>query len=148
VSALRNLPDQQPGQLPDPASLTLETVDGNHVVQALGDGRYAFYAHLQRGSVTVRPGQRIRRGQVIGRLGNSGNTSAPHLHLHVMDGRSVLGSDGLPFVFDRMDVTGRVSAADYAANPGIEGVFGQDVFRRPLTRRNQFPLDLEVLRLR
>jgi peptidase M23-like protein len=148
VSALSRLPDQPPGQLPDPATITLETVDGNHVVQTLGDGRYAFYAHLQRGSVTVRPGQRVRRGQMLGRLGNSGNTSAPHLHLHVMDGRSVLGSDGLPFVFDRMEMTGKVSATEFDASASLEGVFSPRVFGRPQPRRDRLPLDLDIVSFR
>lgn len=145
VSTLSRLPDQPPGQLPDPASITLATLDGNHVVQTIGRGRYAFYAHLQRGSLTVRPGQRVRRGQVIGRLGNSGNTSAPHLHLHVMDGPSVLGSNGLPFVFERLKRTGRLSAREFDAAANLEGVFGPRLFRRAQLRRDQLPLDLDIV---
>jgi hypothetical protein len=61
VSALTNLEDQKPGTLPDPKNITLENVDGNHVVLDLGDGIFAFYAHLQRDSVTVRPGARLQR---------------------------------------------------------------------------------------
>jgi len=148
VSTLARLPDQPPGQLPDPASITLETVDGNHVVQSIGNGRYAFYAHLQRGSLTVRPGQRVRRGQVIGRLGNSGNTSAPHLHLHVMDSPSVLGSNGVPFVFDRMTRTGRLSAAEFDAAASLEGAFSPRIFRRAQPRRDQLPLDLDIVSFR
>ena len=74
----------------------------------LGGGRFAFYAHLQKGSLKVRPGDRVRRGEVIARLGNSGNTSAPHLHFHIVDNASVLGSDGLPYVIDRFDVRGEI----------------------------------------
>ena len=96
VSTLNTLDDQVPGQLPDPSTITLQNVDGNHVVVRHRDGRYAFYAHMQKGSVTVEAGDRVRRGEMLGRLGNTGNTSAPHLHFHLMDGASVLGSSGCP----------------------------------------------------
>ena len=74
---------------------------GNHVVLDLGDHRYAALAHLQRGSVGVQAGQRIRRGDVIGRCGNSGNSSEPHVHFQLMDNRRALIAAGLPFVFAR-----------------------------------------------
>lgn len=144
VSTLDTLPDQVPGTLPPPASITLQTVDGNHVVIALGDGRYAFYAHLRRGSVRVKRGDRVRRGQVIGRLGNSGNTSAPHLHFHVMRSPSVLGSDGLPFAHDRFSVTGKVSATRFEEAEGLDGVWGENRFA-PRPQRDRFPLNLDVV---
>lgn len=79
VETLNDLDDQKPGTLPDPKTITLENVDGNHVVLDLGDGVFAFYAHLQKGSVRVSSGDRVKRGEVLGKLGNTGNTSAPHL---------------------------------------------------------------------
>jgi hypothetical protein len=72
---------------------------GNHVVVAMGGGRYAFYAHLQPGSVRVKVGQRVRPGDVLGLLGNSGNSNAPHLHFQLMDGPSPLGAEGIPYRF-------------------------------------------------
>lgn len=73
---------------------------GNHVVLALAGGRaYVVLAHLQRGSLRVRPGDRVREGQVLGRCGNSGNSTQPHLHLHVMDDADPLRADGLPVAF-------------------------------------------------
>lgn len=83
-------------------------MDGNHVVLDLGGGRYAFYAHLRKGSVAVHPGDRVRRGQVLAKVGNTGNTSAPHLHFHLMDGPSVLGSEGIPYVIDRFALAGKI----------------------------------------
>jgi hypothetical protein len=58
---------------------------GNHVVLEIGDGRYAVLAHLQQGSVRVGEGERVRRGQHIGAIGDSGNSLAPHLHFQVQD---------------------------------------------------------------
>lgn len=84
--------------------ITLETVGGNHVILEIGGGNYAFYAHLKPGSVAVKLGDRVKRGQQIGLLGNSGNSTAPHLHFHVTNGNSPLGSDGLPFVFERFEL--------------------------------------------
>jgi hypothetical protein len=72
---------------------------GNHVVIAIGDGVWAVLAHLQRKSVVVRPRQTVSAGEVIARCGNSGNSSEPHLHLQLMDHRSVLFADGVPLAF-------------------------------------------------
>lgn len=80
---------------------------GNYVTLRLGDGRCAFYEHLRPGSVTVRPGQRVRRGQVLGALGFTGASTGPHLHFHVADGSSPIGAEGRPFVLDGFDLLGR-----------------------------------------
>jgi hypothetical protein len=72
---------------------------GNHVVLDLGDGTYAVLAHLRRGSVRVRKGQRVRAGDVLGEVGNSGNSSEPHLHFHLMDGPRHMIAAGVPFAF-------------------------------------------------
>ncbi|PRY48998.1 peptidase M23-like protein [Geodermatophilus tzadiensis] len=145
VATLDSLPDQVPGQLPDPSTITLANVDGNHVVLDLGDGRYAFYAHLQQGSVTVAPGDRVHRGEVLGLLGNSGNTSAPHLHVHLMDGTSVLGSSGLPYTYDALDLVGSLDAAQFAAATSYAGTWDLDLLPTPEPRTEQFPLDLDVV---
>jgi murein DD-endopeptidase MepM/ murein hydrolase activator NlpD len=83
-----------------PSGMTLETMGGNLVVLDLGSGRYAFYAHLQPGSIRVKVGDRVRVGQVLGLLGNSGNSNAPHLHFQISDRPSLLLSEGVPFVID------------------------------------------------
>jgi hypothetical protein len=73
---------------------------GNHVAIDLGAGRFAFYEHLQQGSVAVKAGDRVKVGQVIARLGSSGSTSiGPHLHFHVADANFTLAAEGRPFVF-------------------------------------------------
>jgi len=79
--------------------ITLDNIAGNHVVLRIGADRYVTYAHLQNGSMKVRPHQQVHAGDVLALLGNSGNTTGPHLHLQVTDRDSVLKSEGVPFVF-------------------------------------------------
>lgn len=146
VAVLEDLDDQVPGVLPDPTTITLETVDGNHVVLDLGDGNYAFYAHLQRDSVPVEPGDKVTRGQVLGLLGNTGNTSAPHLHFHVMDRPSVLGSEGLPYVIDGFDLAGQIDPVAFGDALELGGVWLPPGSRPTASpRTEQFPLNLNVV---
>jgi len=109
VSVLDGLPERVPNALPP--DTTMQNVTGNHVVLDLGRGYYAFYAHLQPGSLKVRIGDRVKRGQVLALLGNSGNTTAPHLHFHVSDGMGPLSSQGLPYVIDAFVVKGLATDA-------------------------------------
>lgn len=77
---------------------------GNYVLQDIGDGRFVLYGGLRRGSVRVRVGQRVARGQPLARVGSSSDARQPGLRLWVMDGRggaSRLAADGRAFVFER-----------------------------------------------
>lgn len=98
--------------------VALENASGNFVTLDLGRQRYAFYEHLKHGSVRVRAGGRVKRGQVIGLLGNSGSSSSgPHLHFHVSDGNSALGAEGMPYVFAGFEVVGAFDQiGDFAEN--------------------------------
>jgi hypothetical protein len=89
-------PDNTPRVLPP---VTLDNIAGNHIILQIAPNRFVTYAHLQRGSVKVRAGDSVRRGDVLALLGNSGNTTGAHLHLQVTDRNSVLQSEGVPFVF-------------------------------------------------
>lgn len=124
-----NVP-QADGQIVMPVALTNQTVSGNWVALDMSGGRYAFYAHLQPASIRVRVGQRVRRGEVIGLLGNSGNSVGPHLHFHVGDGSSLNGGEGQPYVFERFVFLGR--GRPETARAGNE-------------RRNALPLEGAVL---
>jgi hypothetical protein len=147
VSTLDELEDNEPGALPDPAVFTelgMVSVDGNHVVIDHGGGLYSFYAHLQKGSIEVEVGDEIRAGSELGLLGNTGNSSAPHMHFHVMNGPSPLGSEGVPYVFDSFRLAG-------VANP-TEDEFDKALFEGaatfpgradldPAERKDEMPLD-------
>ncbi|MGW2015950.1 M23 family metallopeptidase [Streptomyces sp. NPDC001927] len=74
-------------------------VTGNHLVLDLGDGTYAMYAHLKRGSLAVRAGDRVVAGQELARCGNSGNSTEPHVHFQLMDGPDLTTARGLPFTW-------------------------------------------------
>ena len=78
VKAHDGEPDEKPGSV----SNNFSAPSGNHVVIELPTATYLEVAHLQRGSVSVREGERVEEGQALGRCGNSGNTSEPHIHIH------------------------------------------------------------------
>jgi Peptidase family M23 len=109
VEVVDGLPDQQPVGTVSP-DLPIVNYPGNHVVEDIGGGRYVTYAHLQPGSIpaAVRKGARLGAGDPVGRVGNSGNSDAPHLHFQVQDSPSPLDAAGLPFVFDTQLFEGTV----------------------------------------
>jgi Peptidase family M23 len=107
VETMRDLPNEPPGVAP--TSLKISEIAGNHVVLDLGNGRYAMYAHLAPHSVTVHVGDRVKVGDKLGLLGNSGNTTGPHLHFQISDRPSTLDVTSLPFVFKSMMLEGRIS---------------------------------------
>ena len=118
VAVLDGQPEQTPGVTP--RGLTLEQYGGNHIVQDIGDGNYAFYAHLQTESIKVKPGDQLSTGQAVAALGNSGNSDAPHLHFHVMDGPDPLAANGLPFVINSFRLDSRLANLD-AIDPLVDG---------------------------
>jgi hypothetical protein len=75
--------DGEPDEVPGQSSNNMTAPTGNHVVIQLDEtGTYLLIAHMMQGSVTVTTGQHVIEGQVIGKCGNSGNTSEPHIHIH------------------------------------------------------------------
>ncbi len=116
VTVRNGLPDQQP--VGTVAPVPVADLGGNRVVEDIGGGRYVTHAHLQPNSIPswVREGARLRPGDMIGRVGNSGNSSAPHLHFQVADAPESLDATGLPFVFDTQLLEGSVAE-------GVEAFF-------------------------
>ena len=145
VKVIDGLPNQVPGVFP--SNISAEEADGNSVIVDIGGGNYALYAHFQPGSVRVKEGERVRRGDVLGLVGNSGNSLAPHLHFHVMNGPLSLASNGLPYEIDSFKVTGK--------NPGGTAAFDKaeadgtplkiDWFDPPKKVTDALPLDQRVV---
>jgi len=100
-----NIPRTPAGFTPA-VPLSMESLAGNTVVLDLGDGQFAHYAHLQRGSVAVKAGQRVKRGELLANIGNSGDARWPHLHFQVTTGPGVMSSEGVPFVLDQFRAKG------------------------------------------
>jgi hypothetical protein len=145
VEVVRDLPNGTPGS--DPAHPTADTAAGNHVIVDIGGGRYVMYAHLMPGSATVGVGDFVQIGTILGKLGDSGNSSAPHLHFQVMDRPSSLGAHGLPFVFGHMDreatVEGTVGDELDNLGAGKPLTFDQSAARH---FDNTMPLTLDLLK--
>lgn len=101
VAATGDLPDQPIGGS-DPRRPA-----GNHVVLDLGRGEFAFLAHMRHGSITVQAGDTVKAGQELGRCGNSGNTSEPHLHFHLQTTSDLAAGEGLPAFFESFVADGK-----------------------------------------
>lgn len=139
VETLDSMPENTP---PTPASdLTPETALGNHVIVDMGDGRFALYAHMQPGSVTVEKGDRVRPGQKLGQVGNTGSSTAPHLHFHVTDGPSAVASNGVPWVFREFRLTDLVLNADALNADEPAQVAELAPAPGPRVRRHQLPME-------
>ena len=92
---LKNAVLFDPGKTDD-----LRPVLGNHVILKMKEKEiYAFFAHARCGSIQVREGEAVRRGQHLADVGHSGNSTAPHLHFHLMDRANILEAQGVPCRF-------------------------------------------------
>ena len=137
-------PEQTPGNFP--ANIPLDKADGNAVILDLGAHRYALYAHMQPGSIKVRSGEKVHLGQVIGLVGDSGNSIVPHLHFQVTDGPSSLSSNGLPYEISEFEVTGTTAgtkAFDEAESNGTPVPVTPIV--PPRTVKQAMPLDQLII---
>jgi hypothetical protein len=144
VHVVDGLPAQRPGTLPE--GLLAGETDGNSIVAKLDDGLYMLYGHLQAGSIKVRDGDEVKRGDPLGLVGNSGNSSAPHLHFHVMDGPSPLTSEGVPYVIDTFATEGRLrSTAVFDKYENTTTPFEIVPFPGSGPNRAELPLDLTVV---
>jgi hypothetical protein len=150
TSTLDNVDDNTPGILPAAvpalaAKLTIDNVDGNHIILDIGGGLYAMYAHLIKGSLLVKPGDKVAKGQQIARLGNTGNSSAPHLHFQLMSGPSLFEADGVPYALDSYGYQGQVApAAVWNADYYSGTFFPPEGLPAPQPRTNQLPLLLGI----
>jgi hypothetical protein len=144
VSVTDGLPEQTPGKYP--TGITLAEADGNAVILDLGSHIYAMYAHMQPGSIRVHPGDKVHPGQVLGLVGDSGNSVAPHLHFQLMSEPSSLASNGLPYEINSFQVTGQTPgthAFDEAEAQGTPLAIRAMPVTQPVTKA--LPLDQLII---
>ena len=115
------MPEQKPA-MPATGLRGPRDYSGNHVSLQISPGVWAVYAHLQPASITVKTGDDVKKGQVIGKLGNSGNSSGPHLHFQLSDGPEITTSNSLPFALDSYRLAGTVDPAQLVAAADATGV--------------------------
>jgi len=122
VEVLDGLPDV--GKIFAAPPATVPTMAGNYVIIDIGNKKFACYAHMVPGSIRVKKGDVVREGQMIGQMGNSGNSDLPHLHFQVVTGTpSFLGAEGYPHVYRSFDLIGRVNQSlgeEMESRPGYD----------------------------
>jgi hypothetical protein len=145
VEVQDGIPDNTPPVTP-PVPPIEETV-GNHVTVEVAPGRYLLYAHLKPGSLRVREGDRVETGQVLGRIGNSGNSTTPHLHFQVMTTPEFFPTDSPPFTFRKFRVVGQVEPRIWDDNLGLQPTGVLPITPSPYEgwHRARYPLDREIL---
>ena len=131
VSTITNRPEVPPFASSNPTVRKPQDFGGNEIIEKIGAGLYAAYEHLQTGSIVVGPGQRLRTGEPIARLGNTGNTDFPHLHFGIQGGPSPL-SNSLPFEIDSFTLEGNATPASTLTHVVIVG--------RSRPQRRAYPL--------
>lgn len=115
VTTVSTVPDQEIG------AMDRYFVPGNTVVIDHGQGEFSFLCHFQQHSILVKPGERVKRGHLLGKVGNSGNTTAPHLHWHLGTNADFTRAHGLPIRFASLEVNGaRVDAPALKRGDHIE----------------------------
>lgn len=82
----------------------VQSFAGNYIVMKCSQNVYAAFAHLQKGSIAVSAGQSVKKGDILGKIGHSGNSTAPHLHFQLMDSSNILSARGIPCAFEQYDV--------------------------------------------
>lgn len=138
VEVKDGIPENTPSLDKRAVPITLETVAGNHVNLDLGGGVYAMYAHLQPGSIRVKVGDKVAPGQVIGLVGNTGNSTEPHLHFQLMNQNSPLGSDGIPYTLPGYKLIGK-AADEPETQPKMNRL------PAPEARHGEIPMENEVV---
>lgn len=108
VQIMDGLPENVPHSGKLAIVLTWQNPGGNHVVVDIGFGLYAFYAHMRPGSVAVKEGDIVTTGQLLGHVGNTGSSTEPHLHFHIIDRPQFLSGQGIPYEFANFSTSPRI----------------------------------------
>jgi hypothetical protein len=116
---------------------------GNHLVVKIAPHRYVLYAHMRPGTVRVKAGDRVGVGDILGRVGNTGSSTEPHLHMHIDDQPSFLGGNGVPYEFTSFDASGPVEANVSSPNLISMGPIGA---QRPF--KNDYPANNALVTFR
>ena len=147
VDALDGLPETT--ALPEPPKIPpiTQTV-GNHVTVMVAPGVYLLYAHFKTGTVAAQRGQQVKRGNVLGHIGSSGNSTTPHLHFQVMTTGTFFPTDSPPYAFDCFQMVGQVTERVW---DDVLGTYPSEVLPyvaapNPGKRTDQMPLDRNTVR--
>ena len=137
------VPDGIPATETKPADprvpITLETIGGNLVQLDLGNGVFAAYAHLQPGSLRVKVGDKVKAGDVLGLLGNSGNSTEAHLHFQLMNANHILAAQGVPYEMEKFTVIGKADVQNDNKSMTWSA--------KPQSREKELPLEDEIVDL-
>ena len=126
IGAKDGLPDNIPGHgdaFHPAVPITFETIAGNSIIIELDNSHFAYYLHLQPGSLLVKPGDRVKKGQLLARIGASGDAREPHLHFEVTTSSTFLFGEGVPYIIDR-----------YRLIPAKNGSTDMHIHELPLNR--------------
>ena len=134
VTAVRDgMPEGQPFMPPKTVHAPIDYA-GNYVIARIAPDVYALYAHLQSDKIAVKVGDKVKAGARIGRVGNSGNSSAPHLHFGLLDRPDPLTGNSLPFVIDQFELTGKVDVSEERRTLAVKPASGKIEAAYPLVR--------------
>jgi hypothetical protein len=107
VIARDGVPDNVPGHLAAISSavpITMDIVAGNTIALNIGSGQFAHYMHLLPGSLLVKTGDHVLHGQILARIGDSGDAREPHLHFEITTSAKLLAGEGVPYVIYQYSV--------------------------------------------
>lgn len=132
VDVVKGIPDNIPVAPQRAVPMRADTYNGNYVILDIGAGSYATYAHLAPGSIKVALGERVKRGQLLGLLGNSGNSGGPHLHFHIDTAMDVFDAEGLPYTYESFRLLGTTTQMQlltegFKASPGNDSVRHREI---------------------
>ena len=142
------LNDQLPGSLPDPSQYrSTDDVLGNSIVIQYNN-MFILYAHLVNNSLRVKKGDIVYPGQLLGKLGNSGNSSGPHLHIHICDSPLIFGSNGIGFGFKNFIHYGNYDIQRFDNVDSVTELIGNNILSssvNPTKRMNETPMQGDIV---